>query len=383
MPMNSRDILSRLVAFKTVSRDTNLDLIDYVRTFMVGIGAHCQLYYDAGGRKANLFATLGPRDVGGILLSGHTDVVPVDGQAWSCDPFVLHERDGNLYARGAADMKGFLACSMAAAARAADRHLRTPLHLAFSYDEEIGCVGVRSLIEDMSTWAYRPRCCIIGEPTLLRTAIGHKGKTALSAICHGHAAHSAIPTNGVNAIYLASAFISRVQTLQRELEANGLHDPSYEVPYSTLHVGTVRGGTALNIVPERCELEFEIRNLPNDDAVHLAERLKGDAESIAALNAQPGCRSEIEFEVLNSYPGLDTPSEAEVVGLVTTLTGQRDPIKVSFGTEGGLFSTRLGVPTVVCGPGSIEQAHKPDEFVTTDQLFRCDRVLDAIIDRLL
>lgn len=381
--MNSRDILQRLVAFKTVSRDSNLDLIDYVQAFMCGIGARCQLYYDSARRKANLFATLGPADVGGILLSGHTDVVPVDGQAWSTDPFVLRERAGKLYARGAADMKGFLACAMAAAARAAQRHLRTPLHLAFSYDEETGCIGVRSLIEDMNRWAYRPLGCIVGEPTLLRTAIGHKGKTALSTVCHGQAAHSAIPASGVNAIYLASALIERVQALQQELEVNGGHDRGYEVPHTTLQVGTVRGGTALNIVPERCELEFEIRNLPSDDPDYLVERLKSDAEALAKRAARPACRSEIEFNILHSYPGLETPSDAELVGLVAALTGQREPIKVSFGTEGGLFSTRLQIPTVVCGPGSIEQAHKPDEFVATDQLLRCDAVLDGIIERLL
>ena len=381
--MNSSDILERLVAFKTVSRDTNLDLVEYVRAFMDGVGADCQLYYDPQRRQANLFATIGPRDAGGILLSGHTDVVPVAGQNWSRDPFVLRERDGKLYARGAADMKGFLACCMSAAARAAGKHLRTPLHLAFSYDEEIGCLGVRSLIEAMSTWAYRPRCCIIGEPTLLRTAIGHKGKTAVNVVCHGHAAHSAIPANGVNAIYLAAELIDRVQALQRELEVNGPHDRGYEVPYTTLHVGTVHGGTLLNIVPQRCELEFEVRNLPADDPLRLVERLKADAAAIAARRACPGCRSQIEFEIVNEYPGLDTPSEAEVVGLVSALTGQRDPIKVSFGTEGGLFSRQLGIPTVVCGPGSIEQAHKPDEFVATDQLLRCDRILDAVVERLL
>jgi acetylornithine deacetylase len=382
MFMNSRDILERLVGFKTVSRDTNLDLIDYARTFLAGIGASCRLYHDPAGRKANLFATIGPSDTGGILLSGHTDVVPVDGQNWSSDPFLLRERNGKLYARGSADMKSFLACSMAAAARAAGRNLRIPLHLAFSYDEEIGCIGVRSLIEDMSAWAYRPQCCIVGEPTLLRTAIGHKGKTAISAICHGQAAHSAMPASGVNAIYLASALVGRVQSLQRELEVNGPHEPGYEVPYTTLHVGTVHGGTALNIVPERCELEFEIRNLPTDDPDRLVDRLRSDAESIAETEARPGCRSKIEFEILHAYPGLDTPSESEVVGLVSALTGQRDLMRVSFGTEGGLFSARLGIPTVVCGPGSIEQAHKPDEFVTTDQILRCDRVLDAIVDRL-
>lgn len=381
--MNSRDILERLVSFKTVSSDTNLDLIDYVRSFMVGVGADCQLYYDADRRKANLLATIGPPETAGVLLSGHTDVVPVKGQNWSGDPFILREQDGRLYARGAADMKGFLACSMAAVARASGRPFRTPLHLAFSYDEEVGCLGVRSLIDAMGGWAHQPRCCIIGEPTLLRTAIGHKGKTAMNVICHGHAAHSAIPTNGVNAIYLASTLVGQLQGLQHELEVNGLHDSSYEVPYTTLHVGTIHGGTALNIVPARCELEFEVRNLPADDPIRLIERLKADAALAVARSARPGCRAQVEFELLHEYPGLDTPAEAEVVGLVCSLTGQRDPIKVSFGTEGGLFSTRLGIPTVVCGPGSIEQAHKPDEFVSMDQLMRCDRVLDAVIERLL
>ncbi len=380
--MNSQDILEQLVAFKTVSHDSNLDLIDYVQTFLTGIGARCQLYYDSGRRKANLFATVGPPDMGGILLSGHSDVVPVEGQDWSSDPFVLRERAGRLYARGSADMKGFLACSMAAAARAVGKHLRTPLHLAFSYDEETGCIGVRSLIEAMSAWAYRPQCCIIGEPTLLRTAIGHKGKTALNATCHGHAAHSAMPANGVNAIYLASELVARVQTLQREIEAKGPHDQGYEVPYTTLHVGTIHGGTALNIVPERCEVQLEFRNVPADDPAHLIARLKSDGAHVAETNARPGCRSDIKLEILNDYPGLETPAEAEVVGLVCAATGQRDTIKVGFGTEGGLFSSCLGIPTVVCGPGSIEQAHKPDEFITTDQLMRCDRVLDAIVERL-
>lgn len=380
--MNSRELLERLVAFPTVSRDSNLALIEFVEAFLEARGIACQLYRDRSQPKANLVATIGPRDVGGILLSGHTDVVPVDGQAWSSDPFVVAERSGRLYARGAADMKGFLASALAAAARVADKPLRVPLHLALSYDEEIGCVGVRSLIEAVGAWAHRPRWCLVGEPTQLRIAIGHKGKTALRATCIGHAAHSAVPAQGVNAIYLASGFVSRLQGRQQEIERGGACDHAYEVPFTTVHVGVVRGGTALNIVPSRCELEFEIRNVAAYDPTQLMALLREDASSVAREHARPGCQSAIELEVLNEYPGLETPANADVVGLVAAALGDRETVKVAFGSEAGLFSSRLGVPTVVCGPGSIDQAHKADEFLTVDQLLRCDAMMDALVQRL-
>jgi acetylornithine deacetylase len=380
--MNSAQILDRLIRFPTVSRDSNLALIEYVRDYLASCGVGAKLYCDDTGRKANLYAVIGPRDRGGVLLSGHTDVVPVDGQRWTSDPFRLVERGGRLYARGSADMKGFIACALRAARLATERELRIPLQLAFSYDEEIGCVGVRSLIDDMVTWAHRPQFCIVGEPTLLRPAVGHKGKTALAATCRGHAAHSASPGRGVNAIYMAAELIDSIRHRQSTIEAGGVRDDGYEVPYTTLHVGVIRGGTVLNIVPAKCDLELEIRNLPEDDASRIVAAMREDAAAISRSVYRDDMDVGIELEVTNEYPPLDTPPDAEVVALVAALTGQHERIKVGFGSEGGLFSERLGIPTVVCGPGSIDQAHKPDEFIDRDQLDRCDAMMDALLDKL-
>jgi acetylornithine deacetylase len=379
--MNSVQILDRLVAFPTVSRDSNLALIEYVRDFLAARGVEARLYMDAEGRKANLYASIGPSERGGVLLSGHTDVVPVDGQPWSSDPFRLQERGARLYARGAADMKGFLACALRAADRASARPLCLPLQLAFSYDEEVGCLGVRSLLDDMAGWKQLPRFCIVGEPTLLRTAVGHKGKSGFKATCHGRAAHSANPSHGINAIHMASNLIERIRRRQADIESSGARDPTYEVPYTTLHVGTIHGGSALNIVPAHCELEFEIRNLPAEDPAVLVGALRADLDAI--VDAMHGDGSAlIDLEPIEDYPGLDTPTDAEVVELATALTGNRERIKVGFGSEAGLYSRRLGIPTVVCGPGSIDQAHKADEYVAVDQLQRCDAMMDALLERL-
>jgi acetylornithine deacetylase len=375
--VNTRELLDTLIGFPTVSRDSNLDLIEFVRMFLAARGIGSELFADASGRKANLFATVGPKDRGGIMLSGHTDVVPVDGQDWSSDPFRMVERNACLYGRGTADMKGFIACALAAADRATRRTLHSPLHLALSYDEEIGCVGVRSMIDAMTQWDIRPRLCIVGEPTLLRPAIGHKGNTRLQAVCTGYAVHSALAPQGVNAIYLASDFIQRVRALQRQIERAGSRDSDFDVPYTTLHVGLIRGGVALNIVPDHCELALEIRNMPDESAQSFIETIRAEA---AALTGAHG--AGIQMTLTNEYPGLSTPRDAEIVALVGSATGETARIKVGFGTEGGLFSTRLGIPSVVCGPGSISDAHRPDEFVSLDQLARCDAMLDSVLDTL-
>jgi acetylornithine deacetylase len=381
--MNSVEILDRLIGFATVSRDSNLALVEYARDLLAACGVRSRLYFDASGGKANLYASVGPEDRGGVLLSGHTDVVPVDGQNWSADPFRLRERQGRLFGRGAADMKGFIACALRAAALASRRKLCIPLQLALSYDEEIGCVGVRSLIADMASWAQRPQFCIVGEPTLLRAAVGHKGKVAMAALCRGRAAHSAAPARGVNAIYMAADLIGKVRQRQADIEANGARDPTYEVPYTTLHVGVIHGGTVLNIVPSRCNVELEIRNLPTDDAAAIVAGIRADAAAISGASARDHADGGIEIEITNEYPPLDTPPDAAVVELATTLTGEQERIRVGFGTEGGLFSQVLGIPTVVCGPGSIEQAHKPDEFIAVEQMRRCDSMLEALLDRLV
>lgn len=381
--MNSLEILERLVAFPTVSRDSNLPLIEYVRDFLAAHGIEVKLYPDVAGAKANLFASVGPSDRPGVLLSGHTDVVPVDGQPWSCDPFRLQERSGRLFARGAADMKGFLACALRAMELAASRSLQLPLQLAFSYDEELGCLGVHSLIQDMATWAHRPRFCIVGEPTMLRAGIAHKGKTAFRAVCHGEAAHSAAPKRGINAVYLACDLIGKLRQRQDDIEARGLRDPGYEVPYTTLHAGVIHGGTVLNIVPARCELELEFRNVPGDDPQGLTAALRADAAAVASAATAGSGQARIDLEVSFDYPAFDTAPDADVVELAASLTGHRERIKVGYGSEAGLFSRDAGVASVLCGPGSIDQAHKPDEFIDRDQMLRCDAMLDALLERLV
>jgi acetylornithine deacetylase len=375
--VNTRELLDALIGFPTVSRDSNLDLIEFVRIYLAARGITSELFIDATGRKANLFATVGPKDRGGIMLSGHTDVVPVDGQDWSSDPFRMVERNGSLYGRGTADMKGFIASALAAADRATTRTLRSPLHLALSYDEEVGCLGVRSMINAMKQWDIKPRLCIVGEPTLLVPAIAHKGNTRLQAICSGYAVHSALAPKGVNAIYLASDFIQRIRGLQGRIERDGSRDADFDVPYTTLHVGTISGGLALNIVPDHCELALEIRNMPDESSQSLVDAIRHEADQVHGARG-----ARIEVSVTNEYPGLSTPRDAEIVALAGSATGERARIKVGFGTEGGLFSTQLGIPSVVCGPGSIGDAHRPDEYVSLDQLARCDAMLDSVLDSL-
>lgn len=377
----SLELLERLVAFPTVSRTSNRDLIDFVGAFLVERGAAIQLLPDADGRNANLFATIGPRDRGGVLLSGHSDVVP-PGEGWRSDPFALSVRDGRAYARGAADMKGFIAAALVAADRASRRALTTPLHLAISYDEEVGCVGVRSLIDAMKEWRILPRLCIVGEPTLLKIATGHKGKAGLRATCTGKMAHSAIPMRGQNAIHLACDLIAEIRALQDRLARTGLRDDTFEVAHSTLHVGRIQGGRAVNIVPDHCVLEFELRPLAGEDADGILEEIAQVAKDIAKAAARPDAPAQIKVELVSSYPGLDTDVNAEVVSFLAELTGHRECVKVTFGTEAGLFHDEVGLPTVIWGPGSIDDAHRPDESIALDQLAECDAVLARLVDGL-
>ena len=376
-----RDILERLVAFDTVSSKPNMALMRYVQGLLESAGIAVQLIPDAGGGKANLYATVGP-DGAGVMLSGHTDVVPVEGQAWTSDPFALTEAEGRLYGRGTADMKGFVACAVAAMLAAARRPLRVPLHLALSYDEEIGCMGVRSLIDMLAAAPVRPAMCIVGEPTGMQVATGHKGKVALRATCVGREGHSALAPMALNALHLAVDFVQAVRGLQAEIAATGLTDADYDVPYTTLHVGLLRGGVQVNIVPALAVVDFEIRALAGDDVAGLIARLETAAAGIVAPLRAAFPEAAIRVERLWDYPGLDTPSDAAVVKFVKGLTGANGTMKVAFGTEGGLFHTRLGIPTVICGPGSMAQGHKADEYVTVEQLARCAAMLAALVDRL-
>ncbi|QYX57421.1 acetylornithine deacetylase [Roseovarius sp. SCSIO 43702] len=379
---SSAEILARLIAFDTVSRNPNMDLMDYVRDALAGVGVEATIIPNEEGTKANLLATIGPSDRGGVMLSGHTDVVPVDGQDWSKPPFELTEENDRYYGRGTADMKGFVACALAAGLKAARRELKTPLHLAFSYDEEIGCQGVRSMIDLLREAPVRPAMCIVGEPTSLTVATGHKGKIALRARCVGREGHSALAPLAMNALHLGADLIAELRDVQAGLRDEGAQDGDYDVPYTTVHAAKIAGGVALNIVPNLCEVDFEIRNVAEDDPQTILAEIRARAGRIVAGVADHAPEAAIEIAETFSYPGLNTSRSADVVGFVKSLTGGNATCKVAFGTEGGLFSQELDVPTVVCGPGSMMQGHKPDEYVEVSQIERCDAMLDTLLERL-
>ena len=374
------DILARLIAFDTVSAKPNMALMHYVRDLLGRAGIASTLIPDATGQKANLFATVGPAGAG-VMLSGHTDVVPIDGQDWTKPPFAMTEADARIYGRGATDMKGFVACALATMIDAAKRPLKTPLHLALSYDEEIGCMGVRSLIDMLEVAPTRPLMCIVGEPTLMQVATGHKGKVALRATCVGREGHSALAPMALNALHLAADFIGVLRCIQADV-AMGAQDADYDVPYTTLHAGKMQGGIQVNIVPHHATVDWEIRSLAGTDVDGLIARVQAAADAVVAPYLMVFPEAAIRVERLWDYPGLATPGDAGVVRFVKSLTGANGTMKVAFGTEGGLFSERLGIPTVICGPGSMAQGHKPDEWVSVEQLERCQAMLGALVGRL-
>lgn len=378
----SRELLARLVAFDTTSRESNLALIDFVVGYLEGFGVPYELVHNAEGTKANLFATLGPVDVPGIVLSGHTDVVPVDGQAWTYPAFQLSEADGKLYGRGAADMKGYIACVLAQVPALVQAPLRRPVHIALSYDEEVGCLGVRSLLEALRGKPVQPMLCVIGEPTELAPVLGHKGKLAMRCEVQGLACHSAHAPSGVNAIEYAARLIGHLGDLGEALAAPEHHDTRFDPPYSTVQTGVIHGGRALNIVPAECAFDFEVRTLPGFDAQQVVDDLHTYAQQrllprMHAVNPGTGIR----LQPLSAYPGLATPADSEAAQLLAYLCGSDAFTTVAFGTEGGLFD-EAGIPTVVCGPGSMAQGHKPDEFVTLEQLDGCDAMLKRLADHL-
>jgi acetylornithine deacetylase len=379
---SSTDILRDLIAFPTVSRDSNLALISYVRDFLARRGVEATLVHNEDGRKANLWATIGPGDRPGVVLSGHTDVVPVEGQAWTSDPFGMVARNGNLFGRGTADMKGFIACCLAVVDKAVAAPLKTPINLAFSYDEEIGCVGVRRLLDLLKDAPVKPRLCIVGEPTLMQAVTAHKGKLGFRVTAHGLEAHSSLAPIGVNAIYMASDLIGEIRAIQSRIAESGPRDGDYEVAYTTLHVGKIQGGEVMNIVPNRCSFDFEIRYLPEEDAGAIVSRIKAAAESVAARYRGVHAEARFDFADLQSYPAMNTPVDSEAVKFVHALTGGNSTGKITFGTEGGLFQAVLGTPAVVCGPGNIAVAHKPDEHVSEAQMAQCDRMMARLVERL-
>jgi len=376
------EMTKRLVAFDTTSRNSNLALIEFVRDYLDGYGVNSELVHDSGGQKANLYATIGRDDQSGILLSGHTDVVPVDDQDWHSDPFKIVEKNDRLYARGSADMKGFIATVLSLVPELTGRKLREPIHLCFSYDEEVGCIGVRSLIDLLKDRLNKPRLAIIGEPTGMQVGVGHKGKHSFRCTVHGHEAHSSLVHQGVNAVEAAAELVAKLKEIARRKRDHGPFDPDFQPPYSSVHTGVIQGGTALNIVPRECTFDFEMRQLPSDDVAAVVAELKEFAAKrllpeMHAVNPETG----ILIEELTAAPGLSTPIDHEATQLANALSGSNGTVKVAFATEGGLFA-EAGIPTVICGPGSIDQAHKPDEFVALEQIARCETFLRRLVDRL-
>ncbi len=375
-------ILNHLISYPTVSRDANINLIDYIADLISCDNVKPVIIKNKEKSKANLFASIGPKNSEGVMLSGHTDVVPIDGQDWTKPPFECTYENGLYYGRGTADMKGFVACAVNAFVKAKQLKLTNPLYLALSYDEEIGCLGVRSLINMMEDLKYKPSMCIVGEPTSMSIATGHKGKTALKAECIGVEAHSALAPTGTNAIHLACDLINEIRIMQKEIAEKGYKDDDYDIAYTTLHVGKISGGIVLNIVPNHTSVDFEIRNLVQDDPSKILEKLKVRIALIIKAAKKTAPNADIKITITNEYPGLNTDINSEIVSFISSLTGSNNTIKVAFGTEGGLFSSKLSIPTIVCGPGSMNQGHKPDEFVSEKQLIKCDRMLETLIDRL-
>lgn len=369
---NSIALLSKLIAFDTTSYKSNLDFILFIKELFEQNSIQVELNFNAEKNKANLLASIGPLDQAGIILSGHSDVVPIEGQQWDTPAFEATHKNGNIYGRGTADMKGFLACAVITMLKASKLELKRPLHLCISYDEEIGCIGVRRILDQLASTLISPIMCVIGEPTMMQLALAHKGKTVFRAQCCGEEGHSALAPNYVNAIHVASKLVESLQNVQQYLREQGQQDSGYDIPYTTVHVGKIAGGTALNIVPNSCVVDYEIRHLAQDNSLDIQQKI--------IENIKQDFQIHIDVEEVNQYPGLKTSSTIEAVQFIQKLLPESTSVgNISFGTEGGLLQGALNCPVVVCGPGDIAVAHKPNEYVAVDQLNQCDIFLEKIL----
>jgi acetylornithine deacetylase len=377
------DLIRRLIAFDTTSRESNLALIDWVRGYLREHGIESTLTFNDDQRKANLFATLPARDgnveKNGIVLSGHTDVVPVDGQAWDTNPFEATLIGDKLFGRGVADMKSFIATALTFVPEFSRRGLRRPVHFALSYDEEIGCIGVRRLIEDIVKRGLKPTGCIIGEPTGMQLVVAHKGKQSYRCVIRGHEAHSSLTPSGVNAVQIGCEIVTYLTNMARAFRDNGAFDDAYDVPYTTVHTGVIHGGTALNIVPRDCWFDFEFRHLPFDDPDELYAEVKAYAARFVPEMQAVAADTFIQFEQMSSMPGFDTHGDSEIAEIGKRCAGTHDYGKVSFGSEAALFH-RAAMSSILCGPGHIAQAHQPNEWVALDQLAQCEAFMRQLAD---
>ena len=369
--------IDRLIAFPTVSRDSNLGLIEWVRDELARLGVRSNLVYDVGGHKANLFATLSAEPdrvkTGGLVLSGHTDTVPVDGQDWSSDPFRATHRNGRIHGRGTADMKGFIAIALAWAPRFLAAQERLPLHLSLTYDEETTFLGVKGLVADLADRGVRPAGCIIGEPTDMQAIVAHKGKRDFCCRVRGREAHSSLTPTAVNAIEYAAQVISFIRALASKMAREEPKDGRFEVPHSTLQTGVIHGGIATNVVPRDCEFFFEMRNIPATAHDAMTQPILDYAQALLPEMRTVAPESDIRIEMGLDLPAFGIAADAPVVKWAQQLarTQHLGTGAVSFATEASVF-TGIGIPTVVLGPGSIAQAHKPDEYITYDQVAACE-----------
>jgi len=382
-------LIRELVAFDTTSRESNLGLIEWVRSYLARYDVDCTLTYDDDYRKANLFATIPARDGnvtdGGIVLSGHTDVVPVDGQPWDTDPWCATAIGDRVYGRGVTDMKSFSASALALVPEIIRRGLRQPLHLSLSYDEEVGCIGVRRLIADIVARGVHPAGCIVGEPTGMQLVVAHKGKRSWRCRVRGHEAHSSLTPLGVNAVQIACDIVAHLTARGRSFRDDGGagpgYDDGYDVPYTTVHTGVIHGGTAVNIVPRDCQFDFEIRHLPFDDPDRFFAEVRAFAARMLPAMHAVAPDTHIEFDALSSMPGFDSHGDSDIAALGRECSGAGEFGKVSFGTEAALFH-EAGIPALICGPGHIAQAHQPNEWVSIDQLARCEAFMRRLAQRL-
>jgi acetylornithine deacetylase len=376
---SATELLARLVGFDTTSHKSNLPLIRFVEDYLLQHGVVSHIVPSSDGRKAGLYATLGPAHAGGVALSGHTDVVPVDGQQWTTDPFVVAERDGKLYGRGTADMKGFLACVLAAVPDFLRRSLTVPIHLAFSYDEEIGCLGVRPMIAEFGTRLIKPRMVFVGEPTSMSVVDSHKGPVRWHVHIKGRAAHSSMAPLGVNSIAIAGKILRELADIEHELKLRP-QDPRFDPPYATLQVTRIDGGTATNIVPVSCHLDFDVRAIPGVDIAAIDRRIRAFANNVCVPEMRKVApEAGIDMVIANQVPPFAAGAPSEAVALALKLAGQNDTHAVSYATEAGLFQV-AGSPSVVIGPGDIAQAHTADEWIAKDQIDKCSAFLGRLGD---
>jgi acetylornithine deacetylase len=370
------DLVKKLISFDTTSRLSNLALIDFAQEHLEKSGARFRRSYDETRKKANLFATIGPDVDGGYVLSGHTDVVPVEGQEWSSDPFTPEVRNGKLYGRGACDMKGFVGVALSLAPEIAKANLKRPIHFALSHDEEVGCTGVRSLIDDLAEAKIKPALAIVGEPTLMKVVGAHKGGTAVKTHWHGLEGHSSAPHKGASAVMMAGEFIAALSQIGVELQSD--QDPRFDPPYTTTLANVVHGGTALNILAREARITWECRTLPGRDPMKVVARAKELAETILPKYQRGAPEASFDITVTSTYPGLALDPDSPAVALARELSGANAVETVAYGTEAGHFAS-AGIPAVICGPGSIEQAHKPDEFCALSELEACEAFLRKVI----